>query len=69
MTRRTRWKTAAAFVAAFVSATTASAEDYQRQAIDGNLPVFAPALKARLAFPLAWTPAVKDLPAWRAAGR
>ena len=47
----------------------AAAQDYQRQAIDGNLPVFAPALKAKLTFPLAWTPQIKDLPAWRAAGR
>lgn len=69
MTRRIRWKAAAAFAAAVVMTTTGSAQDYQRQAIDGNLPVFAPALKAKLAFPLAWTPAVKDLPAWRAAGR
>ncbi|GGY98871.1 dienelactone hydrolase family protein [Pseudoduganella plicata] len=50
-------------------ALPAAAQDYQRQAIDGNLPVFAPALKAKLTFPLAWTPQVKDLPAWRAAGR
>lgn len=47
----------------------AVAQDYQRHAIDGNLPVFAPALKARLTFPLAWTLQVKDLPAWQAAGR
>lgn len=47
----------------------AVAQDYQRHAIDGNLPVFAPALKAKLTFPLAWTPQVKDLPAWQAAGR
>jgi dienelactone hydrolase len=47
----------------------AAAQDYQHRAIDDNLPVFAPALKAKLAFPLAWTPQVKDLPAWRAAGR
>jgi len=47
----------------------AAAQDYQRHAIEGNLPVFAPALKEKLTFPLAWTPQVKDMPAWRAAGR
>ena len=57
---------ALALLAAAVT-VTATAQDYQRHAIDGNLPVFAPALKAKLTFPLAWTPQVKDLPAWRAA--
>jgi len=59
----------ATLLAALAMAASAPAQDYQRQAIDGNLPVFAPALKAKLTFPLAWTPAVKDMPAWRAAGR
>lgn len=34
-----------------------------------NMPAFQPALKARLTFPLAWSPQVKDVSAWRAAGR
>ena len=34
-----------------------------------NLPVVAPALKSRLTLPMAWTPQVTNLPAWRAAGR
>lgn len=34
-----------------------------------NMPPFQQALKARLTFPMAWTPQVKDLPAWRVAGR
>lgn len=33
------------------------------------MPSFYPALKARLAFTMAWSPAVRDLPAWRQAGR
>lgn len=52
-----------------LAAGLAHGQAFQRQAIDGNLPVFAPALKARLTFPLAWTPQVKDMHAWRAAGR
>lgn len=57
------------FSALALLAGLAHGQDYQQHAIDGNLPVFAPALKARLTFPMAWTPQVKDLPAWRAAGR
>lgn len=34
----------------------------------GPLPVMAARLKARLAFPLAWNPQVKDLAAWRKTG-
>ncbi|AVR94944.1 dienelactone hydrolase family protein [Pseudoduganella armeniaca] len=52
-----------------LAAGLAHGQDYQQHAIDGPLPVFAPALKARLTFPMAWTPQIKDLPAWRAAGR
>ena len=33
------------------------------------MPAAYPAMKARLTFPMAWTPAVHDLPAWRQAGR
>jgi len=34
-----------------------------------NLPVMTAQIKARLNFPMAWTPAVKDLAAWQKAGR
>ena len=43
--------------------------DYQRAGVADNMPVFQQALKARLTFPMAWSPQVKDLPAWRSAGR
>lgn len=43
--------------------------DYQTSAVQANMPAFAPSLKLRLTVPLAWTPQVADLPAWRAAGR
>ena len=37
--------------------------------IQDAMPVFYPALKARLTFPMAWTPAQTDLAAWRSAAR
>jgi dienelactone hydrolase len=46
-------------------AAPAGAQDGVRDA----MPAFYPALKARLTFPMAWTPAQTDLPAWRRAGR
>ncbi|CAN7601501.1 dienelactone hydrolase family protein [Pseudoduganella sp. LjRoot289] len=52
-----------------VAAAPAAAQDYQRAGVEHNMPVFQQALKARLSFPMAWTPQVKDLPAWRSAGR
>jgi dienelactone hydrolase len=45
------------------------AQDYQSPGIAYNMPVFAPALKARMRYPLAWSPRVTDLPAWRDRGR
>jgi hypothetical protein len=47
----------------------APAQDYQSPGIDHNMPVFSPALKAKMTFPLAWSPEVTNLPAWRARGR
>ena len=44
-------------------------QDYQRAGVADNMPVFQQALKAKLTFPMAWSPQVKDLPAWRSAGR
>lgn len=43
--------------------------DYQSTGVQDNMPVFAPSLKNSLTFPMAWSPQVADLPAWRAAGR
>lgn len=43
--------------------------DYQPTGVRDNMPVFAASLKNRLTFPMAWTPQVADLAAWRAAGR
>lgn len=43
--------------------------DWQHSAIsEGHLPVMAGQMKARLSYPLGWTPEVQDLPEWRAAG-
>ncbi|GAB4062317.1 dienelactone hydrolase family protein [Uliginosibacterium sediminicola] len=47
----------------------AAEADFQTVGIQDNMPAFYKALKAKLNFQLAWTPAVKDLPAWRKAGR
>ena len=47
----------------------AGAQDYQHPGVEHNMPVFAPALKAKMSFPMAWSPQVKDLPALRAKGR
>jgi dienelactone hydrolase len=43
--------------------------DQQHIGIQDNMPVFQQALKARLTFPMAWSPQVRDLSAWRSAGR
>lgn len=40
-----------------------------QQGVRDAMPAFYPALKARLTFPMAWTPAQTELPAWRRAGR
>lgn len=59
----------ALWLAALCAAGQAGAQAFQQPGIADNLPVFAPALKAQLTFPLAWSPAIRDLPAWRATGR
>lgn len=57
-------------IAATVFALAAlAAQAQQGGGITDNMPAFQQALKARLTFPLAWSPQVKDLAAWRAAGR
>lgn len=58
-------------VAALIGATglACAQADFQTAGVHDNMPVFAPALKGRLVFPMAWTAQVADLPAWRAAGR
>lgn len=44
--------------------------DFQKVGVSkDNLPVMSAQIKKRLDFPLAWTPAVKDLAAWRKTGR
>jgi len=64
-------KTGAALLAGALALTAAAQDqpDYQRVGVADNMPVFQQALKARLTFPMAWSPQVKDLPAWRSAGR
>ena len=47
----------------------AHAQDYQAPGVEHNMPVFTPALKAKMTYPLAWSPDVKDLKAWRDKGR
>jgi dienelactone hydrolase len=59
----------AALLLAAAMALPAAAQDYQHVGVADNMPVFQQALKARLTFPMAWSPQVKDLPAWRSAGR
>lgn len=59
----------AAIALAALACAPACAQDFQQLGIEHNMPVFQQALKARLTFPMAWTPQVKDLPAWRSAGR
>jgi dienelactone hydrolase len=53
----------------FCLASLACAQDYQAPGVEHNMPVFAPALKAKMTYPLAWSPDVKDLKAWRDKGR
>lgn len=56
-------------VIAMMGSAIASSLDYQTTGVvPDNLPVMAPQLKARLRFPMAWSPQVKDLVAWRRAG-
>jgi dienelactone hydrolase len=56
---------ALALAAALLAGGAARADDGIRDA----MPAAYPAMKARLTFPMAWTSAVRDLPAWRQAGR
>jgi dienelactone hydrolase len=58
-----------AFAQAPAHAQPQPRDDYQTTGVRDNLPTFAAALNRRLTFPMAWTPRVADLPAWRAAGR
>lgn len=51
------------------AALTPSAQAQPAAGIADSMPAAWPALKARLAFPMAWSPHVKDIHAWRAAGR
>jgi hypothetical protein len=61
----------AALLAAAMALPAAAQDqpDYQRTGVADNMPAFQQALKAKLTFPMAWSPQVKDLPAWRSAGR
>lgn len=63
------FRTAAIATMAAFAAVPAAGQDYQRSGVEHNMPVFQQALKARLTFPMAWSPQVKDLAAWRSAGR
>lgn len=54
-----------AIALALSASGAARADDGIRDA----MPAAYPAMKARMTFPMAWTPAVRDLPAWRQAGR
>jgi dienelactone hydrolase len=65
--RKTRAARAAAMLLCVVAA--ASAQEYQTPGIAYNMPAFAPALKARMTYPMAWSPKVTDLVAWRDKGR
>lgn len=59
----------AALLLAAAMALPAGAQDYQHVGVADNMPVFQQALMAKLTFPMAWSLRVKDLPAWRDAGR
>ena len=58
-----------ALAALSLLASFAHAQDYQSPGVEHNMPAFAPALKAKMTYPLAWSPQVKDLAAWRAQAR
>ena len=45
------------------------AQDYQSPGVAYDMPIFAPVLKARMRYPLAWSPRVANLTAWREQGR
>jgi hypothetical protein len=71
MTRDIRFATLPRLAAAMLLAVTgaAGAQEYEAPGTEYNMPVFAPALKAKMTYPMAWSPAVKDLKAWRDQGR
>lgn len=61
---------AAFLVGAGMNPGIAANLDFQKSGVTkDNLPVTAERIKARLDFPMAWSPAVKDLSAWQKAGR
>lgn len=66
MTNHFRFATLAA---ALLLPLAAGAQDYETPGIEHNMPVFAPALKGKMTYPMAWSPDVKDLKAWREKGR
>jgi len=47
----------------------AAAQAQGQEGVRDAMPGFYPALKARMTYPMAWTPAQTDLAAWRSAGR
>ncbi|GGX99069.1 dienelactone hydrolase family protein [Pseudoduganella dura] len=71
MTRDIRFATLSRLAAAMLLAVAAGAgaQEYEAPGVEHNMPVFAPALKAKMTYPMAWSPAVKDLKAWREQGR
>ncbi len=52
-----------------VAAAAGAAEPPAPSITPDNLPAYYQQLKAKLTYPLAWSPAVKDLDAWHKAGR
>lgn len=56
-------------IAALALPAQAQLQTQPAPGVADHMPAFQSALKARLTFPLAWTPHVKDVSAWRAAGR
>jgi dienelactone hydrolase len=71
MTRDIRFATLPRLAAAMLLAVAAGAgaQEYEAPGTEYNMPIFAPALKAKMTYPMAWSPAVKDLKAWREQGR
>jgi hypothetical protein len=65
----TRHRRTALFSTLLAAAAVANAQTYEAPGIEHNMPIFAPALKAKMTYPMAWSPDVKDLKAWRDKGR
>jgi dienelactone hydrolase len=56
-------------VMCMTSVAVAADQSYQQNGVSkDNLPVNVQQIKSRMTYPMAWTPAVKDLAAWRSAG-